>query len=113
MYVISNLKMKNRVILLISAFIYLNSILCFSQGVNNRFLYGYAGTSTPTPMRNNLNVTLDSLISDNSYYYLAFDAASANISDSSGNLLFYSNGNQVMNKIHQPIFVEKHQLKFN
>lgn len=84
--------------------IFINYIsFCNAQGINNRFLYGYAGSSTPSPNRNNLSVTANQISTDSSSYTLAFDAASANISDSLGNLLFYSNGIQVMNKLHQPM----------
>jgi hypothetical protein len=72
---------------------------CNSQGINNRFLWGHDNPIFNP--RRNINISNNNIDVDSSAFILSFDAASANISDSLGNLLFYSNGNQVMNKLHQ------------
>ena len=94
--------MKN---IIISMFFAVQSLLCFCQKEDNIWLSGYHESilydtnihhyyavnkidfNTPTP-----TVTLDSAITIN------FDASAISFSDSTGHILFYSNGIEIRNK---------------
>ena len=74
---------------------------CLAQGEGSRFLFGYGGNFPPNGSANIL-ITPNSLTYDTSYFTnINFSATAANISDSAGNLLFYTNGVTVYNKNHQ------------
>jgi hypothetical protein len=79
----------------------LSIINSLAQGINNRFLFGHDDPQYNP--RRNIDITNNAVSQDSTPFSLAFDAASANISDSAGNLLFYSDGYQVMNKLHLPM----------
>lgn len=74
---------------------------CKAQGINNRYLWGYDDPQYNP--RRNLSIEPNILSVDCTAFNLSFSTANTNISDSAGNLLFYSNGNQVMNKLHLPM----------
>jgi len=77
-------------------------INCLAQGIGSRFLFGYDSNPDMTiNLRANLNFTDANISVDTTDYLCKFSATAANISDSAGNLLFYTNGVTVYNKNHQ------------
>ncbi|NNC85228.1 MAG: T9SS type A sorting domain-containing protein [Bacteroidia bacterium] len=70
---------------------------CFSQGLNNLWYVGYGDTSTAPWGNGKIDFFTGSATVTNFPIEMEFDQAHANISDSAGNMLFYTNGYYIAN----------------
>ncbi len=79
----------------------LSSITLFAQKENNQWIIGTYGPPTKHTLVdfNNITPAVDSV-----YSSLFFFLTNASICDSSGQLLFYTNGHVVYNRIHDSLF---------
>lgn len=79
-------------------------INCWGQGENN---YWYFGTGIGLNFQNGATTTNPSILTNGSNFYTNSNLDNGNsgsfatVSDSFGNLLFYSDGNRIYNKLHQ------------
>ena len=71
--------------------------ICIAQGLNNLWYMGYSDPAFPPAGNSKIDFFTGSATVSNFPVEMEFDQAHANISDSAGNMLFYTNGYYIAN----------------